>query len=89
MLTIVGMDDPTNRFQMRVSDSFLERLDNWRRGQPTIPSRAEAIRQLVGFGLTYSNDLAADEREAQKREARRSGRNRSMKVENLNAENDG
>ena len=84
------MDDPNDKqFQMRVSDSFLERLDNWRRGQPTIPSRAEAIRQLVGFGITYSNDLRSDEKEDQKREARRSGRNRSIKVENLNAENDG
>jgi hypothetical protein len=84
------MDDPNDKqFQMRVSDSFLERLDNWRRGQPTIPSRAEAIRQLVGFGITYSSDLTTNEREDQKRAARRNHRNRSIKVENLNSENDG
>lgn len=34
-------------FQMRVSESFLLIVDEWRRGQPDIPSRAEAIRRLV------------------------------------------
>jgi len=34
-------------FQMRVDDEFLRQLDNWRRLQPEIPSRAEAIRRLV------------------------------------------
>jgi hypothetical protein len=82
------MGDLSDRqFQMGVSNSFLEKLDNWRRGQPT--SRAEAIRYLVSLGITYSNDLTANEREDQKREARRSRQNRSIKIENLNAENDG
>lgn len=42
------------QFQMRVSEEFLRRLDDWRRAQPDIPSRAEAIRLLVehGFRLT-------------------------------------
>jgi metal-responsive CopG/Arc/MetJ family transcriptional regulator len=34
-------------FQMRVDDEFLRQLDDWRRLQPEIPSRAEAIRRLV------------------------------------------
>jgi hypothetical protein len=34
-------------FQMRTSEAFLTLLDDWRRSQPTIPSRAEAIRLLV------------------------------------------
>jgi hypothetical protein len=33
-------------FQMRLSHKFLERLDEWRRKQPELPSRAEAIRRL-------------------------------------------
>jgi hypothetical protein len=34
-------------FQMRTSEAFLTLLDDWRRSQPTIPSRSEAIRLLV------------------------------------------
>ncbi|WP_158000008.1 hypothetical protein [Sphingomonas elodea] len=38
-------------FQMRASEEWLAMLDNWRRSQPSIPSRAEAIRQLVAIAL--------------------------------------
>ena len=34
-------------FQMRVSEAFLRTLDDWRRGQTDLPSRAEAIRRMV------------------------------------------
>jgi len=34
-------------FQMRLSNEFLERLDEWRRKQPDHPSRAESIRRLT------------------------------------------
>ncbi len=34
-------------FQMRVSAEFLILLDDWRRAQADIPSRAEAVRHLV------------------------------------------
>jgi ribosome-binding protein aMBF1 (putative translation factor) len=34
-------------FQMRLSEEFLERLDEWRRKQPDLPSRAETIRRLT------------------------------------------
>ena len=34
-------------FQMRLSDGFLERLDEWRQKQPVPLSRAEAIRRLT------------------------------------------
>ena len=37
-------------FQMRVSDEFLRVLDDWRRRQKDLPSRAEAIRRLVELG---------------------------------------
>jgi hypothetical protein len=36
---------------MRVSDEFLRTIDDWRRLQPDLPSRAEAIRQLIELGL--------------------------------------
>jgi hypothetical protein len=38
-------------FQMRVSPEWLEMIDNWRRQQADIPSRAEAIRRLVDIAL--------------------------------------
>jgi hypothetical protein len=34
-------------FQMRTSEAFMMLLDDWRRTQPTIPSRSEAVRILV------------------------------------------
>ena len=33
--------------QMRVSEEFLRTVDDWRRSQVDLPSRAEAIRRLV------------------------------------------
>jgi metal-responsive CopG/Arc/MetJ family transcriptional regulator len=39
------------QFQMRVSEDFLRTIDDWRRHQPELPSRAEAIRQLIHTGL--------------------------------------
>lgn len=34
-------------FQMRVSEDFLRTVDDWRRRQTDVPSRAEAIRRMV------------------------------------------
>ena len=69
--TLGEMDDPHDKqFQMRVSESFLRNIDNWRRARPSIPSRAEAIRQLVAYGVMYSANLDLEE-EAEKREKRR------------------
>jgi hypothetical protein len=44
-------EEQTERFQMRVSPSFLKMIDDWRRKQPDLPSRAEAIRRLVEQAL--------------------------------------
>ncbi len=38
-------------FQMRVSPDWLSTIDEWRRQQPDLPSRAEAIRRLVDKAL--------------------------------------
>jgi hypothetical protein len=44
-------------FQMRVSNEFLERVDEWRVRQPGVPSRAEAIRRLTtGMLQILDND---------------------------------
>lgn len=39
-------------FQMRASEEWLQKIDDWRRNQPDIPGRAEAIRRLVEQGLS-------------------------------------
>lgn len=42
------MEEMQNKtFQMRASERWLKRVDEWRRGQPSIPPRAEAIRTIV------------------------------------------
>jgi uncharacterized protein YfbU (UPF0304 family) len=41
----------TERFEMRVEEQLLERVDEWRGKQDDMPSRAEAIRRLVELGL--------------------------------------
>jgi hypothetical protein len=38
-------------FQMRVSEEFLRTVDDWRRRQKDLPSRAEAIRRLVELAV--------------------------------------
>ena len=38
-------------YQMRVSESFLRMVDDWRRGQIDVPSRAEAIRRMVELAI--------------------------------------
>jgi hypothetical protein len=45
-------DMAANRpFQMRATDEFWRGVDDWRRLQPDMPNRAEAVRRLVAIGL--------------------------------------
>jgi len=47
-----GPDVPANKpFQMRCTDEFWRGVDDWRRLQPDMPTRAEAVRRLVQIGL--------------------------------------
>ena len=41
----------SERFEMRLDPVAVERIDAWRREQPDLPSRTEAIRRLVELGL--------------------------------------
>jgi hypothetical protein len=41
-------------FLMRVNQAFLDAVDEWRRGQPDLPGRAEAVRRLVEQALEKS-----------------------------------
>lgn len=55
-LYVQQMSQTSSRFEMRAPNDWLVKVDEWRRQQPDIPSRAEAIRRLV--------DLALSEQEA-------------------------
>lgn len=38
---------PGKLLQMRLKEDDLARLDDWRRNQPDVPTRTEAIRRLL------------------------------------------
>jgi hypothetical protein len=40
------------RLQLVISKSQISTIDEWRRHQPDLPSRSEAIRRLIEAGLT-------------------------------------
>jgi hypothetical protein len=54
----------TDRLDMRADAEFTARIDEWRRVQPDIPGRAEAVRRLVEIALTAGKtpDMAKVER---------------------------
>jgi uncharacterized protein YfbU (UPF0304 family) len=45
----------TERFELRLDEILLERVDQWRAQQGGLPSRAEAMRQLVETGLAQES----------------------------------
>jgi len=50
------MNDTNEKHSVRVDlmmmPSELRAIDGWRRQQPDLPTRAEAIRRLIHLGLT-------------------------------------
>lgn len=51
MPTKLDEDSETERVPLVAPRSWIRRVDEWRRTQSKIPSRADAIRQLVDAGL--------------------------------------
>jgi hypothetical protein len=49
----------TERLDMRVRPEWLAKVDDWRRRQPTIPTRSEAVRILVEQALDGSDERPA------------------------------
>jgi hypothetical protein len=49
-------DSPTERVQLVTTAAWMERLEAWRRKQPRIPSKSEAIRLLVDRALDAERD---------------------------------
>jgi hypothetical protein len=55
----MDMNDIANKtYQMRVTKRFLTAIDDWRRKEPDIPPRAEAIRRLVELGIAAGSTTA-------------------------------
>lgn len=43
------------RLEMRVDPQWLKRLDDWRRKQDDLPTRAEALRRLTNIALQQAS----------------------------------
>ena len=56
-VAMVGMSE---RFEMRLDEETLARVDGWRREQEDVPSRAEAMRRLIERGLSRTANVAAE-----------------------------
>jgi hypothetical protein len=41
----------SERFEMRIEAEMLAKIDEWRRRQEDLPSRAEAVRRLIELGM--------------------------------------
>lgn len=52
------MAPKTERFEMRLEEEVLQRVDKWRTSQTDEPSRAEAMRRLLELGLERSSNQA-------------------------------
>ena len=44
-------NEPMPRIALSIPKEMLERVEEWRRKQPAIPSRSQAIRHLIAQGL--------------------------------------
>jgi len=55
------MSDSDNLYalQTRVRRPLYERLENWRRSQPDIPARSDAMRKLLERALAVDEAAAA------------------------------
>jgi hypothetical protein len=46
----------TERLHLRVSRSWLARIDGWRRAHPEIPTQSAAIRHLVDLAIAADRE---------------------------------
>jgi|TARA_Y100000310_G_scaffold39198_1_gene36806 metal-responsive CopG/Arc/MetJ family transcriptional regulator len=54
------MELMSERMQLVISPELIEDLDNWRRKQPDIPNRSEALRRLIRKGIDGGKEKAAE-----------------------------
>jgi metal-responsive CopG/Arc/MetJ family transcriptional regulator len=55
------MSDKRKAIHARVEDPLIERVDNWRRQQPVIPPRSQAIRELIEKALAEAGNIEPDQ----------------------------
>jgi hypothetical protein len=48
---VAKLAEAIHRLNLIVSSDWLRRLDAWRKHQPAVPTRSEAIRALVTYAL--------------------------------------
>jgi hypothetical protein len=60
------MQAKTERFEMRLDQETLDRVDGWRAAQDDLPSRAEAMRRLMERGLGMSGSEGLHFRESER-----------------------
>ncbi len=60
------MNLKTERFEMRLDQSILDKIDSWRGKQDDYPSRAEAVRRLIEVGLASTGDTTLNLKESEK-----------------------
>jgi hypothetical protein len=58
------MSDRKHAFHALVEKAEVDRLDDWRRLQPTIPPRSEALRELIRRALHAEDRQHGKERPA-------------------------
>lgn len=58
---------------IRADDEFIGAVDEWRRSQPDIPTRPEAIRRLARIGMSQKGNEPKDENQRKRRSRTRSG----------------
>lgn len=49
-------DRKPTRFELRLPASMADAIDQWRRVQPDLPSRAEAARRLIEIALEAAQE---------------------------------
>ena len=68
------MNEKPSALEMRLGGSFLKTVDEWRRKQKDLPSRAEAIRRLVERGLANRPPARQLSKGAKRKAAKMAGR---------------
>jgi hypothetical protein len=68
------MNEKPSALEMRLGRSFLKTVDEWRRKQKDLPSRAEAIRRLVERGLANQPPARQLSKGAKRKAAKMAGR---------------
>jgi metal-responsive CopG/Arc/MetJ family transcriptional regulator len=53
------MERKSTRFEVRLSPELGDEIDDWRRKQQDIPSRAEAARRLIELSLKAAKEQPA------------------------------